>query len=175
MLTRISLAVVALGLASASAFASQVKVEASRAIKLAVIDADRKAPGREAFHQVFADTLGFELSQRLNEPMPVKPTTPDVDRASWGLGNGIYDVALVIGSSLPRAMVSSDFEVLKATPTSGKAKFFLFFIIRKDDPALAKLMGEAFPEALKGQFFLRAYAKQLGEDPDKFAVAVAAR
>lgn len=177
MSTRIFLAGIALACAApvASATAVAAKVEASRAIKLAIVDADRKAPGRDAFHQTFSDTLGFELSQRLNEPMPVRHTTPDTDKASWGLGNGIFDVVLVVGSSLPRALVSSDFQVLKAVPSSGKGKFVLYFVLRKEDPGLAALMEAAFPEALKGQFFLRAYAKQLGEDPDQFAVALAAK
>lgn len=175
MFTRFPRAVLVLILLPVVAFAKDVKVEASRAIRLAVIDADRKSPGRESFHEVFSDTLAFELSQRLKEPTPVKHTVSDVERASWGLGNGNFDVAVVIGNGLPRAMVSSDFEVLKATPNSPKAKFVLYFVIRKDDAALAALMQEAFPAALKGQFFLRAYAKQLGEDPDKFAVALAAK
>ncbi len=174
MFTRILRAVLVLALLPSAALAN-VKVEASRAIKLAIIDADRKAAGREAFHEVFSDTLAYELSQRLKEQTPVKHTVSDVERASWGLGNGIFDVALVISNGLPRAMVSSDFEVLKATPNSPKAKFVLYFVIRKDDPGLATLMQEAFPEALKGQFFLRAYAKQLGEDWEKFAVAIAAK
>ncbi|MBA3850184.1 MAG: hypothetical protein C0502_09355 [Opitutus sp.] len=175
MSLRFFVALLALALIPAGAGAKEVKVEASRAIKLAVIDADRKAPGREAFHQTFADTLGYELGQRLKEPTPVKPVTQDADRAAFGLGNGIFDVALVVGHNLPRALVSSDFDVLKAAPTSGKGKFHLYFIIRKDDASLAKLMQDAFPEALKGQFFLRAYAKQLGEDPDHFGVVLAAK
>lgn len=174
MSPRFLCALLALALPCA-AFAKEVKVEASRAIKLAVVDADRKSPGREAFHEVFADTLAFELSQRLKEPTPVKHTVSDVERASWGLGNGIFDVAIVIGNGFPRALVSSDFEVLKATPNSPKAKFVLYFVIRKDDPSLATLMQDAFPETLKGQIFLRAYAKQVGEDPDKFAVVIAAK
>jgi hypothetical protein len=175
MFTRFLRAALALACLGGTALAKDVTVEASRAIKLAIVDADRKAPGRESFHQTFADTLGFELSQRLKEPTPVKQAPADLDRASWGLGNGVYDVALVIGKSLPRAIVSSDFEVLKATPTSPNAKFSLFFVIRKEDPGLAQLMQAAFPDTLKGQFFLRAYARQLGEDPEKFAVALAAR
>lgn len=159
----------------ASATTTATKVEASRAIKLAIIDSERKAPGRDSFHQVFADTLGFEVSQRLGEPMPVRHSTPDVDKASWGLGNGVFDVVLVVGNSLPRALVSSDFQVLKAVPTSGKGKSALFFVIRNADPGFATLMEGAFPEALKGQFFLRAYAKQLGAELDQFAVAIAGK
>jgi hypothetical protein len=177
MSTRILLAGLVLACVAPAASAASVaaKVEASRAIKLAIVDSDRKATGRDSFHQVFADTLGFEISQRLGEPMPVRHTTPDTDKASWGLGNGIFDVVLVVGNNLPRALVSSDFQVTKAVPTSGSAKFVLFFIVRKEDPGLAALMEESFPAALKGQFFLRAYAKQLGEDPEKFAVAVAVK
>lgn len=151
----------------------EVKVEASQAIKLAIIDPERRAAGRDVFHQAFADTLGFELSQRVNGLVPVKSATPDIDKASWGLGNGIYDVVLVVGNSLPRAVISADFQILKATPASGDGRFFLFFVIRKEDPSLARLLEEAFPEALKGQFFLRALARQQGVETEQWKVALA--
>lgn len=170
------LAVACACVAASGAEKKDFRVESSRALRLAVVDNDRKAAGHDAVQAAFAEALAFELSQRCKEPVPVKPQTPDVDKAAWGLGNGIYDVALVIGNNLPRAMVSADFEVLKATQTSGKGKFALFFIVRKEDPGLAEMLAAAFPEALKGQFFLRAVAKANGQEiADDWKIAVASK
>jgi hypothetical protein len=155
---------------------NQLRVESSRALRLAIIDADRRATAHDSLHTAFAEALAFELGQRCKEPVPVKPQAPDADRAAWGLANGSYDVGLFVGNSLPRALVSSDFEVLKATQLSGKGKFALYFIIRKEDAGLAEMLTAAFPEALKGQFFLRAVAKANGQElPDEWRIAVAAK
>jgi hypothetical protein len=154
---------------------NQIRVESSRALRLAVVDSERKAPGHDALQSTFTEALAFELSQRCKSPVPVKPSTPAPDQASWGLSNGSFDVALVIGTNLPRALMSADFEVVKAAQSAGKGKFALFFIVRKDDPGLAEMLTAAFPEALKGQFFLRAVAKANGQEvPDDWKVVVAA-
>ncbi|WP_415908723.1 hypothetical protein [Oleiharenicola sp. Vm1] len=155
---------------------NQLRVESSRALRLAIVDADRRAAGHDALHTAFAEALAFELGRRCQEPVPVKPQAPDADRAAWGLANGSFDVGLVVGSGLPRAMINSDFEVLKATQTAGKGRFALYFIIRKEDAGLAAMLTAAFPEALKGQFFLRAVAKANGQElPEEWQVAVAAK
>ncbi|MBI2517182.1 MAG: hypothetical protein HYV95_09725 [Opitutae bacterium] len=166
MKTRISLAgvcFVALCGALAAAPDASIKVEASRAMKMAVIDSDRKNPASEQVQQTFAESLGFELSQRCKAPVPVKPSTPDVQRAAWGLSNGVYDVVIVLGASVPSALVSSDFRVLKAVPVSGDLKRALCMIIRVDDPGLASMLEASFPEALKGQFFQKAIARYSGK------------
>lgn len=155
---------------------SELRVESSRALRLAIVDGDRKAAGHDTLHSAFAESLAFELSQRCKAPVPVKPQTADADRTAWGLANGSFDVGLVVDNRLPRAMVSSEFEVLKATQTAGKGKFALYFIIRKEDAGLAEMLTAAFPEALKGQFFLRAVAKANGQEtPDEWKIAVAAK
>lgn len=166
MKTRTSLAVAiyvaTLGVLSAAPDTS-VKVEAGRAMKMAVIETDRKNPANEQVRQAFAESLGYELSQRYKAPVPVKPTTPDVQRAAWGLGNGVYDVVIIIGPNVPSAMVSSDFRVLKAIPVSGDLKRALCMILRVDDPGLAAMLEASFPEALKGQFFQKAIARYSGK------------
>ncbi|MBI2513872.1 MAG: hypothetical protein HYV96_18030 [Opitutae bacterium] len=162
--------------AASGAEKNQLRVESSRALRLAIVDGDSKAVGRDSMHSAFAEALEFELGQRCKAPVPVKPQTSDADRAAWGLANGSFDVGLVVGNSLPRAMVSSEFDVLKATQTAGKGKFALYFVIRKDDAGLAEMLSAAFPEALKGQFFLRAVAKANGQElPDVWSIAIAAK
>lgn len=155
---------------------NQICVESSRALRLVIVDPERKAAGHDALHTAFAEALAFELGQRCKEPVPVKPQLQDADRAAFGLANGSCDVGLIIGNGVPRAMISSDFEILKATQTAAKAKFALYFVVRKEDAALAEMLAAAFPETLKGQFFLRAVAKANGQEvPDEWHIVVAAK
>lgn len=143
-----------------------VKVEASRALALAIVDLDRKNPASEALHVAFKDSLSFELSQLVKMPTPVKPIKLDASRAGWGLGTGAYDTAIVIGGSVPRSMVSSAFSILKAMPESGDPKRVVYLITRNDDPGLAKLLTQAFPEAIKGPFFQKALMRYSGAPED---------
>lgn len=145
---------------------SAVKVEASRALSLAIVDLDRKNPASEALHEAFKDSLSFELSQLVNMPTPIKPIRLEASRAGWGLGTGTYDTAIVIGGSVPRSMVSAAFSILKATPESGDPKRVVYLVTRNDDPGLAKLLTKAFPEAIKGQFFQKALMRYSGAPED---------
>ena len=143
-----------------------VKVEASRAPSLAVVDLDRKNPASEALHEAFKDSLSYEMSQICKMPTPIKPIKLDASRAGWGLGTGTYDVAVVIGGTVPKTMVSSAFTILKATPESGDAKRVISLVTRNEDPGLAKLLNDAFPEAIKGEFFQRALMRYSGAPED---------
>jgi hypothetical protein len=139
-----------------------VKVAASRALSLAVVDLDRKNPASEALHEAFKESLSFEMSQRCNMPTPIKPVKLDASRAGWGLGTGTYDVAVVIGGTVPKAMISSGFTIYKAMPASGDQKRIICLVTRNEDPGLAKLLAQSFPEALKGPFFLKALLRYSG-------------
>lgn len=143
-----------------------VKVEASRALSLAIVDLDRKNPASESLHESFKDSLSSELSQLCKMPTPIKPIKLDASRAGWGLGTGAYDVAVVIGGNVPRAMVSSAFTLIKAVPESGDPKRVVTLVVRNEDPGLAKLLNDAFPEAIKGQFFQRALMRYSGAPED---------
>lgn len=149
--------------AASGADKNSVRVEASRSLRLAIIDTNRKAAGHDALHAAFGEALAFEIGKR-GEPLPVKVQEADADRAAWGLSNGSFDVGLVIGNNVPRAVVSSDFELLKATQRDGKGKFALYLVLRKDDPGMSRVLSAAFPESLKGEFFLWAVAKANGLD-----------
>lgn len=156
--------VVALG-AGASLSAEEkdaVKVEASRALSLAIVDLDRKNPASDSVHDTFKESLSFQMSQLVNMPTPIKPAKVDASRAGWGLGAGTYDVAVVIGGTVPRTMISANFTVYKATPVSGDPKRVICLVTRNEDPGLAKLLAQSFPEALKGPFFLKALLRYSG-------------
>ncbi|HLP26465.1 MAG TPA: hypothetical protein VK477_12355, partial [Acidobacteriota bacterium] len=58
---------------------NELRVEASRALRLAIIDRDSRAAGHDTLHSAFAEALAFDLSQRCKEPVPVKPLVADAD------------------------------------------------------------------------------------------------
>ena len=135
---------------------SSVKVQASRSLAFAVVDLDRKNAASEQLAEAFKESLSFEMSQRCKMPTPIKPIKLDASRAGWGLGTGVYDVAVVIGGTVPKAMISSTFTVIKAVAVSGDPKQVVSLVTRNEDPGLAQLLSESFPEAIKGPFFLKA-------------------
>jgi hypothetical protein len=144
-----------------------VKVQASATLSLAVVDLDRNNAASEQLQDAFKESLAFEMSQRCKMPTPIKPIRLDAARASWGLGTGTYDVAVVVGGSAPKTMVSSAFTIIKAVPQSGDLKRTICLITRNEDPGLAKLLADSFPEAIKSQFFQKALVRYSGATDDK--------
>ena len=141
---------------------ASVKVQASRSLSLAVVDLDHKNAASDQLTEAFKESLSFEMSQRCKMPTPIKPVKLDASRAGWGLGNGVYDVAVVVGGVVPKAMISSAFTIIKAVPVSGDPKRVVSLVTRNEDPGLAKLLNESFPEALKGAFFQKALMRYSG-------------
>jgi hypothetical protein len=142
---------------------ASLKVQASRSLSLAVVDLDRKNAASEQLAEAFKESLSFQMSQLCKMPTPIKPIKLDAARAGWGLGTGTYDVALVIGGTVPKTMISSAFTVIKAVPSSGNPKRVISLVTRNEDPGLAKLLNDAFPEAINGPFFLKALLRYSGE------------
>lgn len=149
-------------LLTARAEDTSLKVQASRALSLAIVDLDRNNTASEPLHEAFKDSLSFEMSQRCKSPTPIKPTRVDASRAGWGLGTGLYDVAVVMGGNLPKAMMSSEYQVLKAVPESGNVKRTITLVMRKSDPGLSKLLSESFPDVVKGPIVLKALMRYSG-------------
>jgi len=141
---------------------ARIKVEASRALSLAVVDLSRDNPASEQLSIAFKESLCAEMSERCKEPTPIKITRVDASRAGWGLGTGLYDAAVVLGGNVPRAMSSSEFSIYKAIPQSGDAKRSVSLIARKADPGLAQLLADSFPEVVKEETFLMALLRYSG-------------
>ncbi len=162
---KIALVCLLAALPGVTLFASEktvVKVEASRALSLAIVDLDRKNPASDPLHEAFKESLSYEMSQVCQMPTPVKPVKADASRAGWGLGTGAFDVAVVIGGNVPKTMISAAFTVLKAEPESGDVRRTICLVTRNEDPGLAKLLTQAFPEALQGAFFQKALQRYCG-------------
>jgi|GEM_PF-1916671 len=166
-----------LSLGSSHSFAEGnegLRVEASRALSLAVVDLDRKNPVSDQVADAFKESLSFVLSQHTKMPSPVKPLKMDGSRAGWGLGTGAYDAAVVIGGKVPKTMVSAAFTIIRAVPESGDEKGIVTLVMRKDDPGLAKLLEASFGEAIQGPFFQKALQQYCGmpaEQPIGWKVA----
>lgn len=147
---------------------ARIKVQASRALSLAVVDLSRDNAASEQLSTAFKESLSAEMSERCKEPTPIKAVRVDASRAGWGLGTGLYDAAVVLGGNVPRAMSSSEFTIYKAAPQSGDAKRTVSLITRKADPGLAQLLADSFPEVVKGEVFLKALVRYNGT-PDTAA------
>jgi hypothetical protein len=146
---------------------TNIKIEASRALSLAVVDLDRKNPAGEQVADLFKTTLSVVLSQLTNMPSPVKPLKMDASRAGWGLGTGAYDAAVVIGGKVPRTMISAAFTIIRAMPDAGDEKCIIYLVIRNDDPGLARLLTESFPEVIKEPELQKILAQYRGAPESK--------
>lgn len=133
-----------------------VRVAASAELRLAIVDAAKATPTREAVHQAFAASLGAAMGETGGGAVPVKRKWVGADQAAFGLGAGVYDVVLVISSSLPRQLVLSDMTRLNATLGAEKHQKKAFLIFPQADEGLQKLLTQSFATAISNQQFLDA-------------------
>ena len=135
-----------------------MRVESSRAMKVAIINADQKNPANERMYKAFAASLGFQISQSYKTPIPVKAIVADAQDASFGLSNGEYDLVMVIGSNLPSILMSKNFTRLKAVPSTGNSKHVVNVLVRDDDSTLSGMLETSLASALNETFFQLAFA-----------------
>lgn len=131
-----------------------VRVDASRDLRLAVVDASKPSKAREAQHAAFADSLGEAIGKQSGAPIAVRLKVVSADSAAFNLGTGVYDAVLVLGSSLPRPLMISDVSRLSAVLGAGKTERKLYLVFGTGDAGLADLLSAAFPAALNNQKFL---------------------
>ena len=135
-----------------------MRVQSSRTMKVAVINADQNNPANERLHKAFAASLGFEISLCYHTPVPVKSVEVEAQDASNGLSNGSYDLVVVIGGEVPSILLSSSFKRLKAVPTTGNAKHSVNLLVNKDDSTLSEMLDDSFASVLNERFFQLAFA-----------------
>lgn len=149
-----------LGLKAADS-ASDVKVQASSDLRLAILDFAPTSPERDALHQAFADSLGTALGKKLGGTVVVKVTETDAFRLQFDLKTGAYDAALIVGSNVPNSLKKVDCEILRAvSDSSGPAKVF-HMIVPPDDPGLQRMISDAFPDALAMPKFQEALTRSV--------------
>ena len=145
-----------LSLSSGWAAESTVTVASSRELKLAVVDASKATPARDASHTAFAAGLSQAVSKEGGGEVGVRVKCVTPDNAAFSLSTGAYDAVLVLSGSLPRALMTSDVLRISATLGAGKAEKKVFLVFNSGDETLAKLLLTSFPTALTNDKFLDA-------------------
>ncbi len=149
-----------LGLFFASALSAaetEVRVSASRELRLAVVDAGKATPARDALHQAFSAGLSAAVSQRCGAQVGVRAKCVGVDHAAFNLGAGVYDAVLVVGATVPGALRKLEAITMSAAPESGKSGRTVFLIVGNGDESLQALLTGAFAGALNNPNFLELF------------------
>lgn len=155
--------------------ASDVKVQASSDLRVAVLDTTRPGPDRAAVHEAFAATLGATMSKQCGGPVNVKVTEVDAFRLSFDLKAGVYDAAFVIGDSVPQVLRKGNFEIIRAvSDVSGPSRAF-HMVVPTEDPGLQKMISSSFSEALTSSKFTQAMNRALAIHVNADAIKKAAK
>jgi hypothetical protein len=150
----------AVGVASASA-SEKVSVQASRDLSLQVrlIDSSEKSPTREVIHTALGTSLTAGMTWECKTPVQVSLKVAAVSRAAKDLQAGKCDAIVVIGNSVPPALLTGDLVVLKANTQSGDLNQTFYLLGHGSrDPSLNKVLGLAFEHAVKSQGLQEAVA-----------------
>ncbi len=140
----------------ATATEKAVQVDASRGLRLAVVDVSKATKARDALHAAFGDSLSEAISERCGGKVGVRVKCVSADSAAFNLGTGVYDAVLVVNSALPRPLMISGVARLNATLGEGRGEKKLYFVFGEDDATLAGLLAAAFPVAVNSRKFLDA-------------------
>ena len=153
-LIRAGLVFVLAGVSLATAADKSVRVDASRDLRLAIVDAAKPSKARDAQHAAFADSLGEAISKQGGGAIGVRVKCVSADNAAFNLGTGVYDAVLVIGSSLPRPLMISDVSRLSANLNEGKNERKVYLVFGAGDATLANLLSASFSVALNNPKFI---------------------
>ncbi len=144
---------------------------ASRGLRLAVVDAGKATPAREALHQAFATSLGAAVSARCGGTVEVRVRHAGADFAAFNLGTGVFDAVLYLGRDVPEALRRADAMTFSAVTDALHRERALHFIVPNGDTALQSLLTASFVVTLADQRFIDC----LNSDTKIAAVAGAAK
>jgi len=150
-----------------------VRVDASRELRLAVVDSAKPSASREALYAAFAETLSETLSAKYQSHIGVRAKRVNADHAAFNLGTGVYDAVLVFANTLPRPLMIADVARLHATLGSDKTETKVYLVFGTGDETLGKLLAVSFEGALTSDKFLAAYegpAAKIGSSSNIAAV-----
>jgi hypothetical protein len=137
----------------------QVRVAASRELRLAVIDSNKSTEARDAMHQAFATSLGASLTQQCGGSVGVRMRRVGVDHAAFNLGSGVYDAVLVVGREVPTGLRRTRAIMLSAAPEgSANHERSLYLLIAEGDASLQGLLATAFTRTVNDESFLQRLA-----------------
>lgn len=169
---RIGLVLLLSAVCASGAEPEAVRVDASRELRLAIVDNAKPSAAREAIYAAFAETLGETLSAKYASHIGVRVKRVNADHAAFNLSTGVYDAVLVFGNSLPRPLMISDVARLNATLGAGKTESKVYLVFGTGDETLGKLLAVSFEGALTAEKFLDAYdgpAAKIGKVGAKLA------
>ncbi len=149
--------------ASSVIASDQVSVQASSDLRVTVIDESSSAAElRGLVHAALGKSLSAGMTHECKAPVQVKISVSAVSRAAKDLKKGTCDAVIVIGNSVPSALLK-DGVVLKATDArSGDLNRTFYLLATTSDPAMNKLVGLAFDHAVKSTAFQDALAGKAG-------------
>lgn len=168
--TAVSLALAGFALAGET----QMRVAASRELRVAIVDASKAGPARDAVHQAFAATLGAAVTKQLGAPVGVRGICVSLDHATFNFRAGVYDAVLVVGRDVPVPLRRADAITLSAARGGAKSDRTLYFLIANGDDTLQGLLAGAFTRTLADEKFQETLAIADGRalpSGEKLAVA----
>ena len=154
-----------LSVSVATAIASdKVSVQASSDLRVTVIDESASASAsRDMVHAALGKSLSAGMTHECKAPVQVTISVTAVARASKDLKKGVCDAVVVIGNSVPSALLKDGVTVLKATDArSGDLNRTFYLLANTSDPAMNQMMGQAFDHAIKSAAFQDALAGKTG-------------
>lgn len=138
---------------------SEVSVEASADLRIAVLDTSRAGLDKDAIHEAFAKSFGATMAKQCGGAVNVKLTDVDAFRIGFELKNGMYDAVLVVGNNIPAALRRDEYEVLRAVSDVGVPAKIFNLIVPGEDPGLQRMIVASFPESLSNAKFQDAIAQ----------------
>ena len=158
--------------ATASA-SDKVSVQASSDLRVTVIDSSGASNARALVHSALGTSLSLGMTRECKAPVQVKVKVAEVSRAAKELKAGSCDAVVVIGNSVPAALLKDGVTVLKATDArSGDLNRTFYLLAHTRDPAMNQMVGLAFDHAIKSTAFQDALA---GKESSSSGLAAATR
>jgi len=155
--------------------ASELKVQASSDLRVAVLDVSRPGTDQTPVHEAFANSLSISMSKQCGGAVNVKVTQVDAFRLAFELKAGMYDAAFVVGNNVPAQLKKGDFEILRAMSDVGAPARVFHMVVPTSDPSLQKMISASFPEALAAPKFQEAYAHSVAVKINADAIRAAVK
>lgn len=137
----------------ASASADVSVVSASRALRVASVNATNDEAPFYVLQQAISLSLSESMKEMEGRPMPVKLVNLDATSAAEELANGSCDAVVVLGETLPFTLRGKKFTSLRAVAQIGTPVRVFHFVLRTDDPAMTATLSSAFERATSSSSF----------------------
>jgi hypothetical protein len=126
------------------ASATRLQLNASRHLKIAIVDLRHTTAARNEFRAHIAGQLQATLAETIGADFAVQPVCVGGRDAKLKLNEGEYDAALVIGEDRPGALQRLDLVTLCGEMSSEYGPLPVSLILGRNDPELAQRLRAAF-------------------------------